>query len=59
MGSFVALIPGPLGIGTLRLDDGSEVKGFVCEAHAIAGATDITASGGWRAWLASRSTVSG
>lgn len=50
-GSFVALIPAPLGIGTLKLDDGSEVKGFLCEAHAVAGAQDITEWGGWRAWL--------
>ena len=51
-GSFVALIPSPLGIGTLRLDDGSSVKGFICEPYAIAGSTDITSYGGWRGWLA-------
>ena len=51
-GSFVALIPPPLGIGTLKLDDGSLVKGFLCEPHGIKGATDITSFGGWRAWLA-------
>lgn len=51
-GSFVGLIPGPLGIGTLALDDGSEVKGFICEPHALASATDITVHGGWRAYLA-------
>ena len=50
-GSFVALIPPPLGIGTVKLDDGSRVKGFLCEAHAVADAEDITAYGGWRAWL--------
>lgn len=50
-GSFVALIPPPLGIGTLTLADGSKVKGFICEAHAVADAEDITATGGWRAWL--------
>jgi allophanate hydrolase len=49
-GSFVALIPAPLGIGTVTLDDGSAVKGFLCEAHAVQGAEDITAWGGWRAW---------
>lgn len=52
-GSFVALIPPPLGIGTLALDDGTQVKGFVCEAHAVTNARDITAFGGWRNWLAS------
>ncbi len=50
-GSFIALIPPPLGIGTLALADGSSVKGFLCEAHAIAGAVNITSSGGWRTWL--------
>jgi allophanate hydrolase len=53
-GSFVAGIPGPLGIGTVELADGGKVQGFVCEAHAAAGATDITAFGGWRAWLAAQ-----
>jgi allophanate hydrolase len=52
-GSFVALIPPPLGIGTLKLEDGSQVKGFVCEAHAIHGAQDITGFGGWKAYLGS------
>lgn len=51
-GSFVALIPPPLGIGTLTLADGSLVKGFLCEPHAVRDAADITAYGGWRAWLA-------
>ena len=53
-GSFVALIPAPLGIGTLTLQDGREVKGFICEGAAIEGATDITHLGGWRAYIASR-----
>ncbi len=52
-GSFVALIPAPLGIGTLTLADGSTVQGFLCEALATDGAQDITALGGWRAYLAS------
>lgn len=47
-GSFVALIPAPLGIGTLTLIDGSSVQGFVCEALALEGAEDITHHGGWR-----------
>lgn len=52
-GSFVALIPAPLGIGTLALADGSSVQGFVCEALATKGAQDITHLGGWRAYIAS------
>ncbi|MFG1418139.1 allophanate hydrolase [Xanthobacter sp. V0B-10] len=50
--AFVAAIPAPLGIGKLTLDDGSAVSGFLCEAHATAGAEDITAFGGWRPWCA-------
>ncbi|RYZ01580.1 MAG: allophanate hydrolase, partial [Comamonadaceae bacterium] len=53
-GSFVALIPAPLGIGTLTLADGSSVQGFVCEALATQGAQDISHHGGWRAYMAAR-----
>ncbi|MGI4780017.1 MAG: allophanate hydrolase [Janthinobacterium lividum] len=53
-GSFVALIPAPLGIGTLTLADGSSVQGFVCEPIALDGAEDITHHGGWRRYMASR-----
>jgi len=52
-GRFVANIPSPLGIGTLVLDDGEEVKGFLCESFAIADAPDISHLGGWRAYLES------
>jgi len=52
-GSFVALVPSPLCIGTLELSDGGKVQGFVCEASATAGAQDISHFGGWRAYLAS------
>jgi allophanate hydrolase len=50
-GTFVAAVPPPLAIGTVRLMDGSEVKGFLCEPYAVAGARDISAFGGWRAYL--------
>ncbi|HEX3406022.1 MAG TPA: allophanate hydrolase [Caulobacteraceae bacterium] len=56
-GAFVAEVPAPLAIGTVTLEDGSEVKGFVAEPRAIAGAEDITALGGWRAYVASRAPV--
>jgi allophanate hydrolase len=52
MGSFIAVIPAPLSIGTIQLEDGGTVKGFLCEAFGLSGSTDITASGGWRSWLA-------
>lgn len=50
-GSFVALIPAPLGIGTLQLEGGDSVQGFLCEGLALQDAEDITALGGWRAYL--------
>ena len=51
-GSFVDGIPAPLGIGKVKLADGSWVSGFVCEAIGVEGGTDITQLGSWRAWLA-------
>lgn len=50
-GSFVAGIPAPLGIGRIRLANGREVMSFLCEQHALLQAENITAHGGWRAWL--------
>lgn len=47
-GAFVARIPAPLGIGKVTLGDGSEVSGFLCEAHAVEDAPEITEQGGWR-----------
>jgi allophanate hydrolase len=55
LGHFVSGIPAPLGIGTIALEDGSTVQGFVCESYATAGARDITSFGGWRAYLKSLS----
>lgn len=54
-GQFVARIPAPLGVGKVTLDDGRQVTCFLCESHALAGATDITGFGGWRAYRASLS----
>lgn len=51
--SFVSLIPSPLGIGTLSLADGRQVKGFICEGLGLRGAKDVTAFGGWRAFWVS------
>lgn len=50
LGRFVAGVPAPLGIGTVRLQDGRAVKGFICEGFALTQAQDITAWGGWRAY---------
>jgi allophanate hydrolase len=51
LGSFVAGIPEPLGIGKVELKTGALVSGFICEAYAASGAADITGFGGWRAYL--------
>ena len=53
-GSFVVEAPAPLAIGTVTLDDGTDVKGFVAEPRALKGAEDITSFGGWRAYIAGR-----
>lgn len=50
-GAFVGGIPAPLGIGTVRLADGSRPKGFLVEPEGVRGAEDISALGGWRAYL--------
>jgi allophanate hydrolase len=51
-GKFVAAIPPPLSIGTVRLADGRGVKGFIVEPAAVNGARDISAFSGWRAFVA-------
>ncbi len=51
-GDFIAGVPAPLGIGTVRLADGTSVKCFLCEAAGTEGAEDITGLGGWRDYIA-------
>jgi len=51
VGSFLQAIPFPLGLGNVELFDGTWVKGFVCDPAGLDGALDITAHGGWRAYL--------
>ncbi len=50
-GEFVAEVPAPLAIGSLEIDGGTWVKGFVCEPSAIADAEDISTYGGWRSYV--------
>jgi allophanate hydrolase len=59
-GKFIVQVPPPLAIGTVELDDGSQVKGFVCEAwvaeaskQGADNATDITHHGSWPAYIES------
>ncbi len=57
VGSFLALIPPPLGLGSLHLADGSTVHGFICESHALAGALDVSHHGGWRNYVAAKAAA--
>jgi allophanate hydrolase len=52
VGSFLALIPQPLGLGSVELADGRWVHGFICEGHVLQGARDVSRFGGWRAFVA-------
>ncbi len=52
VGSFLNAIPPPLTLGTVRLADGTTVKGFLCEPYGIEGAREITHLGGWRRFIA-------
>ena len=56
IGALLALVPAPLGFGTVALEDGP-CLGFLAEAQALQSAPDITAYGGWRAWLAAQETT--
>jgi allophanate hydrolase len=51
VGTFLAGIPAPLGLGEIELADGSRVNGFICEPCALSDAEDITVWGGWRQYL--------
>lgn len=48
VGGFLATVTAPLALGSVELEDGRWVHGFVGEAVATAGARDITRFGGWR-----------
>ena len=53
IGAFLSTIPSPLGLGTIEMEDGRWVKGFICEPYGLEGAKDVTAWGGWRKYKAS------
>ncbi len=54
LGAFFAHVTAPLCLGTLELESGDKIPGFLCEMHATADATDISQWGGWRSFLSSR-----
>jgi len=56
-GRFVNAVPPPLSIGTLRMADGRNAKGFLVEAAATDGARDISRFGGWRAYVAAEAVI--
>jgi allophanate hydrolase len=51
IGSFLAGIASPLSLGTIELEDGARIHGFLCEGSAVEGARDISSFGGWRGYL--------
>jgi hypothetical protein len=53
-GAFMVQIAAPLCIGTVLLEDGSSVYGFLCERDPLRDAEEITAYGGWRDYLKTR-----
>ena len=53
-GTFVDAVPAPLVIGRVRLEDGTDVAGFLCEPIAIGTGVEITELGGWRAYVSGR-----
>ncbi|CAH0529912.1 allophanate hydrolase [Vibrio hippocampi] len=53
IGTLLAQIPHPLGLGSVELANGEWVKGFICEPIAVTGAEDISSHGSWRTFLAS------
>jgi allophanate hydrolase len=57
-GDFVASVPPPMTIGTVILEDGSDVPGFLCEPVALQDAPDISVYGGWRRYLGSAAVAS-
>lgn len=52
-GRLVAAVPPPLSIGTVRLADSTQPKGFLVEQQGLTGAKDITGLGSWRTYVAS------
>ncbi|MFT7004036.1 MAG: hypothetical protein ACJAWW_001388 [Sulfurimonas sp.] len=50
-GAFMIQIASPLCIGSVLLEDGSSVYGFLCESDALIGAKEITKYEGWRKYI--------
>lgn len=50
-GAFMKQIQSPLGIGSVFLEDGSFVYGFLCESDYIKDAKEISELGSWRRFI--------
>lgn len=48
VGTFLSLLPEPLGLGKIKTCEGKEMIGFICQDYVLDSATDITDFGGWR-----------
>lgn len=48
------MIPPPLGMGTVQLENRESILGFICESEAAGEAEDIRAYGSWRTYMADR-----
>ena len=51
IGKFLSFIPPPLGLGTITLEDGAMVKGFICEHRVVEEGKDISHFSGWKSFL--------
>ncbi|MBR7838480.1 hypothetical protein KDL01_34760, partial [Actinospica durhamensis] len=52
LAALLETVPAPLGFATVTLADGSGVLGFLAHGPVPPGASEVTAPGGWRAYLA-------
>ncbi|GAV55061.1 hypothetical protein ZYGR_0AS03840 [Zygosaccharomyces rouxii] len=52
-GTFMSMVPEPLGIGSVELENGEWVKSFICEevGYAVKGSVDITSFGGFKPYV--------
>jgi allophanate hydrolase len=59
LGSFLAELPEPMLLGSVRLTNGSTAVGFACDGVAAAKGTDITRYGDWLAAVAALEGTAG
>ena len=54
LGKFLTMIPSPLGLGQIILEDETTVTGFICEPYIINHSYDISCHNGWRYYLSDK-----